>query len=92
MYCFTYVLFPLPGAPNTSLLAIGFKGLTALGILYLTMRSGTDMLRRVVNKKNPAAVALGRKGGQATAKKLSQKERTESARNAAQARWKKKEE
>ena len=41
-------------------------------------------------QKNPAAVALGRKGGEATAKKLTPKQRTESARNAAQARWGKK--
>lgn len=37
--------------------------------------------------KNPAAVALGRKGGKATAKKLTLEQRAESARNAAQARW-----
>ena len=43
--------------------------------------------------KNPAAVALGRlgglKGGKARADKLSAKERSEIARNAANARWKK---
>jgi len=42
-------------------------------------------------KKNAAAVALGRagglKGGPARAKKLSAKERSESARQAALARW-----
>jgi hypothetical protein len=42
-------------------------------------------------KKNPAAVALGRlggpKGGKARAKKLSAKQRSESARKAALARW-----
>jgi hypothetical protein len=42
-------------------------------------------------KKNPAAVALGKlggvKGGKARAKKLSAKERSESARKAANARW-----
>lgn len=37
--------------------------------------------------KNPAAVVLGRKGGQATAAKLTSEERKESARNAAEARW-----
>lgn len=41
--------------------------------------------------KNPAAVALGRlgglKGGRARAAKLSQKQRREIARKAAQARW-----
>jgi hypothetical protein len=40
--------------------------------------------------KDPAAVALGRKGGEATAKKLTPTERKKSARNAALARWKKK--
>ena len=41
--------------------------------------------------KNPAAVALGRlgglKGGKARAKKLTKKQRSESARRAANARW-----
>ncbi|MCK4462583.1 MAG: hypothetical protein KAW46_12310 [candidate division Zixibacteria bacterium] len=43
--------------------------------------------------KNPAAVALGRlgglKGGKARAKKLTKKQRSEAARKAALARWKK---
>lgn len=38
-------------------------------------------------KKNAAAVALGRKGGKASAKKLTPEQRRESARRAAQARW-----
>jgi hypothetical protein len=38
-------------------------------------------------KKNQAAVQLGRRGGQATAKKLTLEQRKESARKAAQARW-----
>ena len=42
-------------------------------------------------KKNPAAVALGRKGGKkggpARAAKLTPKQRSESARKAVQARW-----
>jgi hypothetical protein len=37
--------------------------------------------------KNPAAVELGRKGGKATARKLTAEQRKESARRAAQARW-----
>lgn len=44
-------------------------------------------------EKNPAAVALGRmgasKGGRARAEKLSEEERKEIARKAAEARWKK---
>ena len=48
----------------------------------------------LINKpKNPAAQALGRlggkKGGPARAAKMTQDERTESARNAAKERWKK---
>ncbi len=39
------------------------------------------------NGKNKAAVELGRKGGQARAKKLSKKRRAEIAKKAAQARW-----
>jgi hypothetical protein len=41
-------------------------------------------------KKNPAAVQLGRRGGKATAKKLTPEQRKESARMAANARWAKK--
>jgi hypothetical protein len=44
-------------------------------------------------EKNPAAVALGKlggkKGGKARAAKMTPEERTESARKAAAARWKK---
>ena len=44
-------------------------------------------------EKNPAAVALGRlggkKGGEARAKKLTKEQRSEIARKAAEARWKK---
>ena len=38
--------------------------------------------------KNKAAVELGRKGGQARAKKLSKERRVEIARKAAASRWK----
>jgi hypothetical protein len=37
--------------------------------------------------KDPAAVALGRKGGQARAQGLSKRRRREIAKKAAQARW-----
>jgi hypothetical protein len=39
-------------------------------------------------KKNPAAVALGRKGGQRSRVNLTPQQRTELARKAATARWK----
>jgi hypothetical protein len=44
----------------------------------------------MAKRKNPAAVALGRKGGKASAEKLTDEERREKARKAAQARWTKK--
>ena len=37
--------------------------------------------------KNPAAVALGRKGGKATAENRTPEERIEAARKAVEARW-----
>ena len=52
------------------------------------------MANRNMVKKNAAAVALGRlgglKGGRARARKLTPKQRAESARKAAVARWSKK--
>jgi hypothetical protein len=66
-------------------------------------RAAFDAVRRIIeltegaerrDEKNPAAVALGRrgglKGGPARAEKLTKAERSESARLAANARWKKK--
>lgn len=41
------------------------------------------------HEKNPAAVALGRRGGQVRAQKMSPEERRESSRNASRARWEK---
>jgi len=38
-------------------------------------------------KKNPNAVALGKKGGAARAKKLTPEQRQEIARKGAEARW-----
>ena len=44
----------------------------------------------MAKRKNPAAVALGRKGGKTTAKRLTAAERSASAKKAAAARWGKK--
>jgi len=44
----------------------------------------------MAKKKDPAAVALGRKGGKKRAARLSKEERSQSAREAAAARWGKK--
>jgi hypothetical protein len=43
----------------------------------------------MAKKKDPAAVHLGRKGGRASAQKLTEEQRKEKARKAAQARWSK---
>jgi hypothetical protein len=52
------------------------------------MRSGAHCQQKnYMVKKNEAAVQLGRKGGKATAKKLTAEQRKENARKAAQARW-----
>jgi hypothetical protein len=40
------------------------------------------------SEKDPAAIALGKKGGEARAKSLSAKKKTAIARKAAKARWK----
>jgi hypothetical protein len=45
----------------------------------------------MAKKKNRAAVELGRKGGKASAARLTDEQRKEKARKAAQARWRKKE-
>jgi hypothetical protein len=44
----------------------------------------------MAKKKNPAAVALGRKGGKNSRVNLTPEERTKLARKAAAARWRKK--
>jgi hypothetical protein len=47
------------------------------------------MLSAMKRKKNTAAVELGRLGGKARAKKITKERRSEIARDAATARWKK---
>lgn len=42
-----------------------------------------------MSPKNPAAVALGRKGGKATAENRTPEQRSEAARKAVTARWEK---
>ncbi len=44
-------------------------------------------IRYMTPRKNPAAVALGRKGGKARAQKMTKEERSEAARSAVKARW-----
>jgi hypothetical protein len=58
-------------------------------VLHRTMIKCTYLMAK---KKNPAAVQLGRKGGKASAAKLTEEQRKEKARKAAQARWSKRHE
>jgi RNase P protein component len=44
-------------------------------------------MARKKRKKDPAAVALGRKGGKATARNRTAEQRREAARHAIAARW-----
>lgn len=65
-----------------------------LAKLIADMATGEAPLDSTVDGKNPAAVALGRKGGltggKARAEALSPKRRSEISRKAAKARWNKK--
>lgn len=62
-----------------------------LAKLIADIASGDVEDKAPASGKNPAAVALGRmgglKGGKARAKALTKKQRSESARRAAKARW-----
>jgi hypothetical protein len=64
----------------------------AFGIVQL-ISGEADAIKPVEREKDPAAVALGRKGGlkggKARAKAMTKKQRVESAKKAAKARWKK---
>ena len=73
----------------------GFRVLTPPLMCLPIARFGHSVLHRTMvecshlmaKKKNPAAVQLGRKGGKASAEKLTEEQRKEKARKAAQARW-----
>lgn len=62
-----------------------------LGKLIVDLATGEATEPNPDNGKDPAAVALGRKGGlkggKARAAKMSAKERSDAAKKAAQARW-----
>jgi hypothetical protein len=62
---------------------------------FRVVREATEKHDPEAQRKNPAAVALGRlgasKGGRARAAKLSAKKRAQIARKAAMARWKSRE-
>jgi hypothetical protein len=54
----------------------------------LRIEASTGMIKMaVMTPKDPAAVALGRRGGKARVKNQTAEQRKESARRAAQARW-----
>jgi hypothetical protein len=69
------------------------KDLNSLAKFITDMATGQVELPKTDQGKDPAAVALGRKGGlkggKARAEKLSANKRSEIARKAAESRWKK---
>ena len=71
----------------------GRKDLSQLAKSIVDQATGEMPKDEEAPVKNPAAVALGRlggkKGGKARAQKMTSEQRTEIARAAAQARWKK---
>lgn len=71
----------------------GRLDLNQLGKSIVDQATGEEQKQPEESDKNPAAVALGRlgglKGGAARAKKLTAEERSEIAKKAASARWKK---
>lgn len=68
---------------------------TAFRVVQESIRDHDEPKKPKAKRKNPAAVALGRKGGlkggHARAASMTAEERAESARRAAVARWKPKE-
>ena len=66
----------------------------AFRVVQESTRDRDEPAPQAKRRKNPAAVALGRKGGlkggHARAAKLTKEQRAESARRAAMARWEKK--
>jgi hypothetical protein len=69
------------------------RDLAQISKKILDITTGEDTSPSVDDGKNPHAVALGRlgglKGGKARASKLTKEQRSEIARKAAKARWKK---
>ena len=72
----------------------GRKDLNQLAASIVAQATGEEEEQPEQPEKNPAAVALGKlggqKGGPARAKKLTAKRRSEIAKKAAQSRWAKK--
>lgn len=68
------------------------RDLNSLAKFIADVATGQAELPKTDDRKDPAAVSLGRrgglKGGKARAEKLSAKRRAEIARKAAKARWK----
>ncbi len=61
----------------------------AVGAAVMVAKIATGEIEEPDDGKDKAAVELGRKGGQARAKKLSKKRRANIARDAAKVRWSK---
>jgi hypothetical protein len=61
-----------------------------LGKLIVDLSVGDAVEQKPHDKRDPSAVALGKKGGEARAARLSKKERVAIAKKAAAKRWQRK--
>jgi hypothetical protein len=78
--------------PNRSRKQADYQQIARRTLDTVTPDAEPPKMKKKAAKKNPAAVALGRlggkKGGHARAAKLTKEQLSESARKAANARWK----
>jgi hypothetical protein len=69
------------------------KNTSFINAIFIGLRTAVHKRQRLggingtMKRKNPMAVALGSRGGKATAKRMTAEERKEKMRRAAQARW-----
>lgn len=65
------------------------RDVTGNAVHVMKILTGEIEEKPVEDDKDPAAVAMGRKGGKARASKLTKEQRSEIARKAAEKRWSK---
>ena len=77
----------MPQSPRSEKRPVKVNARTAMIAKVATREIKDDAPTPESDGKNPAAVALGRKGGLARAEAMSAKRRSEIARKAAKSRW-----
>lgn len=76
----------MPKGPKGEKRPADFVG-AAVKVMRIATGEETERSADPGDKRDPAAVALGKRGGQARAKKLSKRQKSAIARTAARARW-----